>query len=144
MDEFFQIRVAGLQEQVQAEVPSSAPDGATPAQQLRDIRAFVEHLSDRQEKPQFVLVLFHVASDPPVSASTLQHLGFALGSREEVDSAAAAARADGVLMADPVYAGPIVGYFCLLSDPDGNPVEFSYGQPIDPTGLTSRQEPSVP
>ena len=101
-------------------------------------------LSDRQEKPQFVLVLFHVASDPPVSASTLQHLGFALGSREEVDSAAAAARADGVLMAEPVYAGPIVGYFCLLSDPDGNPVEFSYGQPIDPTGLTSRQEPSVP
>jgi polyphosphate kinase len=48
MDEFFQIRVAGLQEQVQAEVSSSAPDGATPAQQLRDIRAFVEGLTDRQ------------------------------------------------------------------------------------------------
>jgi polyphosphate kinase len=49
-DEFFQIRVAGLQEQVQAEVFSTSPDGATPAQQLRDIRAFVENLSDRQEK----------------------------------------------------------------------------------------------
>jgi polyphosphate kinase len=48
MDEFFQIRVAGLQEQVQAEVSSSAPDGATPAQQLRDIRSFVEDLTVRQ------------------------------------------------------------------------------------------------
>ena len=43
-------------------------------------------------------------------------------------------------MAEPVYAGPIVGYFCLLGDPDGNPVEFSYGQPIDPRRLAARQQ----
>ena len=110
----------------------------------RDHGSRVVWLSDRQEKPPFVIVLFEVPSDPAPSASTLQHLGFALGSREEVDHAAAAARADGVLMADPVYAGPIVGYFCLLSDPDGNPVEFSYGQPIDPGALPPKQEPSVP
>jgi len=48
MDEFFQIRVAGLQEQVQAAVSSTSPDGATPSQQLRDIRAFVEGLTGRQ------------------------------------------------------------------------------------------------
>jgi polyphosphate kinase len=47
-DEFFQIRVAGLQEQVQAKVASSAPDGATPAQQLREIRGYVERLTERQ------------------------------------------------------------------------------------------------
>ena len=97
-------------------------------------------LSEREERPDFVLVLFEVATEPAVAPSTLQHLGFALASREEVDAAAAAGRADGVLVAEPVYAGPIVGYFCLLSDPDGNQVEFSYGQPIDPRHLRAREQ----
>ena len=48
LDEFFQIRVAGLQEQVHAAVRSSAIDGATPAEQLRAIRERVEMLTDRQ------------------------------------------------------------------------------------------------
>jgi len=53
---------------------------------------------------------------------------------------------------DPVYAGPVVGYFCLVEDPDGNHVEFSYGQPINPRqlqdqlapGPTSKNDPRVP
>ena len=32
-------------------------------------------------------------------------------------------------------AGPIVGYYCLIHDPDGNLVEFSHGQPINPEHL---------
>jgi hypothetical protein len=36
-----------------------------------------------------------------------------------------------------VYAGPVVGYFCIVSDPDGNQVEFSYGQPIDPRQISA-------
>src|SRR5437868_2013679 len=48
LDEFFQIRVAGLQEQVQAGVGTTSPDGHTPAQQLREIRAMVEGLVERQ------------------------------------------------------------------------------------------------
>ncbi len=92
-------------------------------------------LSDRAENPDFVLVFFQVGGERPPGPSTLQHLGFAVASREEVDQTAAAGRADGVLLAEPVYAGPIVGYFCLLSDPDGNVVEFSYGQPINPQHL---------
>ena len=48
LDEFFQIRVAGLQEQVQAAVRSSAIDGATPGEQLRAIRQRVESLTVRQ------------------------------------------------------------------------------------------------
>src|ERR1700682_1562269 len=48
LDEFFQIRVAGLQEQVEAAVRATAIDGATPAQQLRDIRSRVESLTDSQ------------------------------------------------------------------------------------------------
>jgi polyphosphate kinase len=38
LDEFFQIRVAGLQEQVEAGVVRRTPDGRTPAEQLEDIR----------------------------------------------------------------------------------------------------------
>jgi len=101
----------------------------------RDGGTRVVWLSEQPDRPHFVLVLFHVAAEPPVAPSTLQHLGFALASREEVDAVAAAGRADGVLVADPVYAGPVVGYFCLLGDPDGNIVEFSFGQPIDPHQL---------
>ena len=41
----------------------------------------------------------------------------------------------GVLALEPTYAGPIVGYFCIVLDPDGNQVEFSYGQPINPRDL---------
>jgi len=48
VDDFFQIRVAGLQEQVLAAVPTTAPDGMSPADQLRAIRRRVEGLIDRQ------------------------------------------------------------------------------------------------
>jgi catechol 2,3-dioxygenase-like lactoylglutathione lyase family enzyme len=98
-------------------------------------------LSERAEEPDFVLVLFEVHHDPPPAPSTLQHLGFAVGSREEVDAAAAAGRAEGVLAIEPLYAGPVVGYFCILTDPDGNQVEFSYGQPINPRDLPEPARP---
>jgi catechol 2,3-dioxygenase-like lactoylglutathione lyase family enzyme len=91
-------------------------------------------LAERQEDPDFVLVLFEVRGTP-LGRGTLQHLGFAVASREEVDAAAAAGRADGVLSVEPMYAGPVVGYFCIVEDPDGNQVEFSYGQPINPRHL---------
>jgi len=90
-------------------------------------------LSEKAERPDFVLVLFEAGSTP--GPGSLQHLGFAVGSREEVDAAATLARADGVLGMEPIYAGPIVGYFCIVLDPDGNQVEFSHGQPIDPRQL---------
>jgi catechol 2,3-dioxygenase-like lactoylglutathione lyase family enzyme len=82
----------------------------------------------------FVLVLLQT-SGPPAGQGNLQHLGFAVASRAEVDAAAAAARAEGILAVEPIYAGPIVGYFCIVEDPDGNQVEFSHGQPINPREL---------
>ena len=94
-------------------------------------------LSERAEAPVFVLVLFEKALPPPSQPSSLQHLGFAVASRAEVDEVAAEAKRDGVLALEPLYAGPDVGYFCIVNDPDGNQVEFSHGQPIDPRQIPS-------
>lgn len=94
-------------------------------------------LGERTEDPSFVLVFFQVTAET-TGASPLQHLGFALGSRDEVNAAAEEARRDGLLVIEPVYAGPIVGYFCIVRDPDGIQVEFSHGQPINPRHLPRR------
>src|SRR5947207_797315 len=48
LDDFFQVRVAGLKEQVLAAVAVSSPDGMSPLEQLKAIRARVEGLVDRQ------------------------------------------------------------------------------------------------
>ena len=48
---------------------------------------------------------------------------------------AARGREAGILVQAAVDAGPIVGYLCMLRDPDGNIVEFSHGQPINPKAL---------
>src|ERR687898_1066342 len=42
LDEFFMIRVAGLQPQVAAELPNPVPDGMTPEEQLNHIRDHAE------------------------------------------------------------------------------------------------------
>jgi len=53
LDEFYQVRVAGLKDQVAAGLASLVPDGATPSEQLRAIRVRVEELVAQQTK------LFH-------------------------------------------------------------------------------------
>jgi polyphosphate kinase len=48
LDDFFQVRVAGLKEQVLAAVAAASPDGMSPLEQLRSIRGRVEGLVARQ------------------------------------------------------------------------------------------------
>jgi polyphosphate kinase len=48
LDDFFQVRVAGLKEQVLAAVAVASPDGMTPLEQLKAIRGRVVSLVDRQ------------------------------------------------------------------------------------------------
>jgi catechol 2,3-dioxygenase-like lactoylglutathione lyase family enzyme len=60
------------------------------------------------------------------------HAGFALDSREAVDAIAEKARRAGCLVWEPRQEPYPVGYYCGLRDPDGNFVEFSYGQPLGP------------
>ncbi|MGH2721060.1 MAG: RNA degradosome polyphosphate kinase, partial [Actinomycetota bacterium] len=48
VDEFFQVRVAALQEQAAAPMPVMSPDGMSPREQLAAIRAQIEDLHQRQ------------------------------------------------------------------------------------------------
>src|SRR6202049_2505188 len=48
LDDFFQVRVGGLQEEVLAAVAVASPDGMSPLEQLRSIRTRVEGMVDRQ------------------------------------------------------------------------------------------------
>jgi polyphosphate kinase len=47
LDEFFQVRIAGLKDQVAAGVSIPSPDGRTPSQQLDEVRTAVVALVDR-------------------------------------------------------------------------------------------------
>jgi len=73
LDDFFQVRVAGLKEQLLAAVAVASPDGMSPLEQLRAIRTRVEGLVARQ------LAIYNREIVP-----TLADAGIALVRREDV------------------------------------------------------------
>lgn len=60
--------------------------------------------------------------------TSISHLGLSVDSRDEVDRIAALAADDGCLLLGPMYRNEIVGYICIIQDPDGNNLEFSVEQ----------------
>ena len=62
--------------------------------------------------------------------TSISHLGMSLETRADVDRVAAMAKEDGTLVLGPMYRNEVVGYICLLRDPDGNNVEFSVEQDL--------------
>jgi len=85
----------------------------------------------------FILVLaqFLPETDPyrefPMEVLTpFAHLGVELPTREALDDAAAAAAAAGCLAMPAVQLPPPIGYVCMLRDPDGNMIEFSFDQGV--------------
>ncbi len=94
-------------------------------------------LAERADDPDFVFVLIPMAHSEGERPG-VHHFGFSVVRRDDVDAIAARARADGILREGPRDAGPVVGYFCIVEDPDRNWVEFSFGQPINPRELPGR------
>lgn len=89
-------------------------------------------LAEPNRAEDFIIVLIPGGPGRDQGEGDYSHLGFALDSRAAVDAIAAKADADGRL-AWPTREEPYpVGYYCGVRDPDGNMVEFSYGQPLGP------------
>jgi catechol 2,3-dioxygenase-like lactoylglutathione lyase family enzyme len=91
---------------------------------------------DAADRP-FVLVLAQFlpghdpyAGTPFGSLQPFAHLGIELPTREAVDDMAARGAAAGSLSVPAQSLPPPVGYICMLRDPDGNLVEYSYDQGV--------------
>ena len=89
-------------------------------------------MAEEGREHQFVTVLIGVPHTDVVDPAPLAHIGYAVGRRAEVDRLAKMAAREGVLSAPPTDGGKIVGYYCIVADPEGNSVEFSYGQDLGP------------
>lgn len=89
-------------------------------------------MSEAGREHEFIFVMISGGPKRPVLDADFAHLGFALGSRDAIDRIAERGRAGGCLAWEPRQEAYLVGYYCGLSDPDGQVVEFSYGQPLGP------------
>ena len=89
-------------------------------------------LAEPGREHEFIFVLIPGGPGRDQGERDFSHFGFALESRAAVDAVAARAEAAGRLVWAPRDEPYPVGYYCGLRDPDGNFVEFSYGQPLGP------------
>lgn len=89
-------------------------------------------LAEPGRENQFIFVMVPGGQRRDQAAGDYSHFGFALESRAAVDHMAEKARTAGYLAWEPREEPYPVGYYCGVRDPDGNMVEFSYGQPLGP------------
>ena len=92
--------------------------------------------TDTPDAP-FILVVAQFFPDkdpfkdsPMAKLGPFAHLGIEVTSREEVDAIAAKAEAAGSLAMPPTEMPAPIGYICMVKDPDGNTLEFSYDQGV--------------
>lgn len=89
-------------------------------------------LAERGREETFVLVLIAGGPGRHQTDGDYSHLGFALPDRTAVDAIARQAEEAGCLVWPAQQEDYPVGYYCGVRDPDGNYVEFSFGQPLGP------------
>ena len=89
-------------------------------------------LAPKESPKSMILVMMQGEHRMPQHPKDYSHLGFALGTKAEVDAIAEQAEVEGVLLWAPRQEPFPVGYYCGLVDPDGQYVEFSFGQPLGP------------
>jgi catechol 2,3-dioxygenase-like lactoylglutathione lyase family enzyme len=70
------------------------------------------------------------AGEPFAALNPFAHLGIELPEHADIDDVAARAEAAGCLAMAPTEMPAPIGYICMLRDPDGNMVEFSYDQGV--------------
>ena len=70
------------------------------------------------------------ADSPKTVLAPFAHLGIELPDRAAVDAVAAKADATGCLTMTGTVMPPPIGYICMISDPDGNMIEFSWDQGV--------------
>ena len=89
-------------------------------------------LSETGREQDFVFVLMDGGTDLSLPEGDYRHFGFAVSSRAAVDEIAQRGATLGCLLWPPREEPFPVGYYCGLRDPNGNQVEFSWGQPLGP------------
>ena len=89
-------------------------------------------MAEPDREKSFVFVLMDGGRDLNLPENDYRHFGFAVSSKTDVDNIASRARVRGDLVWPPRDEPYPVGYYCGLRDPNGNYVEFSYGQPLGP------------
>jgi catechol 2,3-dioxygenase-like lactoylglutathione lyase family enzyme len=89
-------------------------------------------LAESGREEEFIYVLISGGPGRNQTEKDYSHTGFAMESRDDVNAIAVKAKAAGSLIWEPREEPYPVGYYCGVRDPDGNAVEFSYGQPLGP------------
>jgi lactoylglutathione lyase len=84
----------------------------------------------------FIIVLIEGPGLDDTPLGPFGHLGVGCASRDQVDTLAASASAEGILVKEATDSGPPVGYWALIRDPDGNTLEVAHGQGV---GFTLEQ-----
>lgn len=81
-----------------------------------------------QNKGDFAISLLEMPVQQALPMPGVMHIGLDCASKAEVDKLATAAKKAGILIAGPTDSGTDLGYQVYVSDPDGNSIEFSFGQ----------------
>lgn len=94
-------------------------------------------MPDTAEHHPFILVIaqFFEATDPFRDAphavlAPFAHFGIEVPEKADVDAIATKGEAAGCLGMPPTMMPPPIGYICMLRDPDGNMVEYSWDQGV--------------
>ena len=93
-------------------------------------------LAEQDKAEEFIMVILPNGPKKSQAENDFSHLGFALPSKASVDEIALKAQVEGILVWPCKQEPYPVGYYCGVKDPDGNFVEFSYGQPLGPGAKT--------
>ncbi|MCK9505076.1 MAG: VOC family protein [Porticoccaceae bacterium] len=94
-------------------------------------------MAEPGREQDFIFVIMNQGADLQLAEDDYRHFGFA---EDAVDEVARRAERKGCLVWPPRKEPFPVGYYCGLKDPNGNYVEFSYGQPLGPGAVLAASQ----